>query len=352
MDMDSPHKKVKLNFREKPENSDWNRVKDKRSQMTIRDARRVYKMTLAALREKEMERTAQAKPFKYAAVDCLRCEMTSEGMIFIPGFITSSCIINVPEEIITVSEEDVTELGVADSTDISSSDYLRTLAVSTAMGSIKSTPPITANVPLANKVKTRTLEKTDWQHTIDREYTGHNCSKSIVAFDDSKDSIVFEEREDGRDSDNLNSCNSSATQTRMQLQRQGIRCKATAATRYTHAVIYAPSGLGKTTFQHKLISKGIYIADTDDIPYVDKDDISEMLKWTSVLTNRLDLLDGSWPTIAFVPFNAEILTRRCTAYGIANDEDAKYVFECHKFLKQPQLLICQMRDSYVSQWFF
>lgn len=78
-------------------------------------------------------------------------------------------------------------------------------------------------------------------------------------------------------------------------------------------LVFAPPKSGKTILQHKLMQRQIATIDTEDHPHARATDVATWLKKTTVLTNRLDLLEQApkdATKVAFLPRSSALLHER------------------------------------------
>lgn len=78
-------------------------------------------------------------------------------------------------------------------------------------------------------------------------------------------------------------------------------------------LLFAPPKSGKTVLQHQLMTKGHVVLDEEDLPNASVADVNSMMTMTTVVTNRLDVLQGihkGTTKVVFLPKTRELLRRK------------------------------------------
>ncbi|KAF2905170.1 hypothetical protein ILUMI_01007 [Ignelater luminosus] len=300
----------------KLENFDPTKVKQPTS-VTLREVRKLFKCTIAkfqleeARRAEERRNNVRSEPKQ---TDCLRCMLIERGNIMISGSIVYVCKFKIPEGY-TILEDETTPANISDE-EPSSEEYVEILAKSIALGNVEQTPPIEKSQPPSQLIVERRIHI---KREPEFETNTHICNPSIQPQTLDVPLLL--------DTDRL---------------KKG---------KADYAVIYAAPGLGKTTMQYVCAKRGLAILDTDDIPNMTKSKLKGLLSWTSVLTNRLDLLDPSAPTVAFVPESKVMLREKTQAIMDLSDDDLDYWISVHDFSQFTRVIECRVRNSYITDWF-
>lgn len=309
-------KKMCPGYRGKLENFDPAKVKQGTS-VTRREARKLFKCAVAKFQAEQVRRAEEHRNrirSERKQINCLRCMLIKHGNIMLSNSTISVCKFEIPEGH-TILEDETTPAHHSDEKP-SSKKYVEVLAKSVTLGNVEQTPPIERSQPPSQVVVERRIHI---QREPEFETDMHICIPSTQP--QTLDAPLR------LDTDRL---------------KEG---------KLGYVVIYAPPGFGKTTMQYESAKRGLTILDTDDIPGMTKEKLKSLLSWTSVLTNRLDLLDPSAPTIAFVPESKVALKEKTRAIMDLNNDDLDYWISVHDFSKFMRVVECKVRNSYITDWF-
>lgn len=300
---------------------------------TQRNAKRAYKIGMAkmqadleAVRIRAKQNTEQqstennssgnqqstSDPYKIR--DCMRCMLVERGTIFISDNILCSCKVRFNPTLIVQQEPEA-----ADITEIDETDYLTTLAISTAICTTQDTSATQEDVSPAVLVKDKRIA----ERRIFKNTDTHKCKSKNIELDGPR-SIILK-------------------QSQQETEQEEIE---------TYALIYAPSGFGKTTLQSILMRKRIAIANTDDCPGATLERVKELLKTTSVITSRMDIANEyTGSKILFIPKNPETLQNRTNQFSLSADDYQYWYTEHQRMSTNHQSIICEIDGTFLSDWF-
>lgn len=261
----------------------------------------------------------------------------------IPDSVLCTCKIEVPEEPKILEEGEGTD-SLVPQVEEERIPHLNVLATSVLLGTTQKHGVTTQNDSLPKRIKERAINIYKPQAYKDE----HKCEAVSVNYNSSDDAleikVVSETYTDWQGMKYQDSCIKTPKLERQTLKIQGLEGKTTAR----HALIYAPPGCGKTTLQRKLHAKAVAIVDTDDVPFCDKQDVEDMLRWTSVLTNRLDLVTTDYPCVMFSPSTVEAMGR--SLKGQVDESDVRYWYEEHQKKRDRARVVILYHKTYLSSW--
>lgn len=297
-----------------------------KSAMEYFDVRRHYKETLA--RKRNEERESEDRKESFNMVDCLRCKFARDGMIFIPGHLLCTCVIQMPEadKVIELHEAEDYALSDVKQMEFTEEDF----KMSIVLGHTDSTPAIGAD-SLPHK-RTEDMDEGDPKAARIR----HKCNAISVRF--SKECLEI-------------AADGGRQRKSPKIERKSLTLKGAChdGTSPTHVVIYASSGLGKTYMKAKLSERGIFILDTDDVPFMNADRMRSYLRWTSVVTNRLDLIREDMASIVFIPKSIETQRNRLR-YRVSEEELSTLYYRTWG-IRTKRMYRMYYEQSFVSDWF-
>lgn len=291
--------------------------------LTVREARRAYKISLEAQQKKwELEKRKSEPEAKDRRNndECLRCLLISNGTVFIPERVLHSCQVEMaPGE---YTEEDVD----LDQEVMEQNNYQEVLETSTTLAAFDNRSAITKQTTLQERIDIDLGKVIVKQEKYD---TDHVCLRSNVTLH-------------------------AAKKVKLVKGRSQVRTPKFQVVAKDRTLIYAPTRFGKTTLQMKLQSRGMAVIDTDDLPGCTSVDVQRLLKTTTVITNRLDIVRLTQNT-QLVIFNAK------TPSALRAKMNVSHAMSCNSAEKlwdairaqgdRPNTAYCIVDASYVSQWF-
>lgn len=301
---------------------------------TARNARRAYKIGMAKmqadleavrlrLQESKNKKSTtndssgdqQSTSDPYRIRDCTRCMFVERGMIFISDNILCSCKVKFSPTLIIQQEPEVPVEAKIDET-----EYLSVLAISTAICTTQDTSAIQEDTSPATLIKDRKITET----RVFKNTDTHKCKSENIQLDYAR-SITLK-------------------QSQRNTEQEDIEA---------HTLIYAPSGFGKTTLQSTYMRQRIAIADTDDCPNVTLDRVKDLLKTTSVVTNRMDIANEyTGSKILFIPKSPETLQSRTRQFNLDAD-DYRYWYMEHKNMStNHKSIVCEIDRTFLADWFY
>lgn len=306
--------------------------------------RRLYKRGLARQQEAMSQSSRVDQAPRYNIEDCSRCFLQKRGVIMIPDSCVCTCAIVMPSEKTELVEEDAE---AKDDEVTESEGYMNCLTMSVTLGSVKAAPALYQNDSPARQIKERRISE---EPIFARYENNHVCEQVSVSYsEDTKDLTIskgFIETADWMGNSYLEMDAETRSVEKVEVKVKKIPDKETKT---QHALIFAPPGCGKTTLQQKMFNDNVVLLDTDDMPGCRVKDIKDLLCWTSVLTNRLDLVVEDYPVVMFVPKNPETLMRFKAPQLLV--EDYQYWHSQISNRKSKAHLAIIYDHSYVSDWF-
>lgn len=152
---------------------------------------------------------------------------------------------------------------------------------------------------------------------------------------------------------------SSAQRPRVEIERQyfksdvvlKVQASGMQGETVDHVLIVGPPKSGKTELQHHLRLRGVMILDTEDLPDANAKDTEVLLERTSVVTNRLDLMeDVRSKKILFITSTPEVLAARLPKVKV--DVVQAWWRRAYEYAMQDQDTTIIETDKYVmSEWF-
>jgi len=287
--------------------------------------RRLYKRSLARQSQIEEKDNAERGPrysdeasASYRVIDCVRCTMQLRGFIMISDSVLCTCKVRVPDVQIIITEDDVEDKHEHQDT----VPYVDVLATSVTLSSTKIEAPITKDNPPSRRIKLRTVD----QHQYEEYTTVHHCENALLAYNYNNETLELRNYNEH----SLNRLPKPGDKLkRLTIETEHLEIAGVGQTATSeHVLIYAPPGCGKTTLQSQLHHDAIQILDTDDMPTCTQNDVKHLLRWTSVLTNRIDLISSDYPCIMFTPKDIQSLERSLS--GQLTQIDIQYWYEAHQ----------------------
>uniref|UniRef100_A0A1B0CRC8 Uncharacterized protein n=1 Tax=Lutzomyia longipalpis TaxID=7200 RepID=A0A1B0CRC8_LUTLO len=321
--------------------------------MSARTARQIYKLSMVAIARNAAQEAERKDPATKPS--CTRCLMIAIGIAFLPNHIASMGMVEIPSERVTFDDPETEKLPPVD---ISIKDYASTLISSIILGcSEQPTTPLEVDARPMQLIKDRTYHQS---RTV-KPLGEHKCTGLTKKVDPERGTMILKYEPTtklppsidlGKGIPLNNPEPQTISKTIIQKSLHINKMKASSSNPQ-HVVIFAPIGFGKTTLQHRLMQQGIAIPDTDDIPCITQQQFRDMLQWTSILTNRLDLLAKDMPIVACVPATVEVLRKRMTPVhpDFLDDADIDYFMELMNFEDYPQVVKLRTQNRYLSDWF-
>lgn len=243
--------------------------------------------------------------------ECLRCLLIKQGTILIPSFAIHACeISNLPDTKESFELDD--SLSV-----VTDKNYQHTIAISVAMGAIDNRSAIVQDIPFHQRVFLDVHDARFYKYVDPK----HKCIATLSCMIGSK-TVTFRGKDKGADA----AC---------------------------FALIFAPPGFGKTTFQHNMLKRGIFVFDTDDIPGLNADEVKYLLTRSSVITNQIGLVRAvtNVKVLIFSTTTPEILMNRSMMpmdISFANKwwDNISTIARAH-----PNATKCISDTKYLTDWF-
>ncbi|KAG8295871.1 hypothetical protein J6590_070751 [Homalodisca vitripennis] len=280
---------------------------------TTRQCRRAYKIGLAQQQRKWAEAmSSMVEPtYHLGSENCYRCMLIEQGNVLISDFAISSCSIAAPREGVIKEEQLRRDEHIDHPSDQA---YQLTMAASTTFSSTETDFAICNDEPIKKIVEGNCL-------TLLKKFEPVNPKHKCIA-----------------------------SNKRIKNENVALELLSEGCTQAEHKLVYAPPAFGKTTLQHAAMRRGVAMLETDDTPGTTNSVLESMLRKTTVLTNRLDLVrQSSVPVIFFTTSSWEKLKERANLLDI-NDEGWKNLWQTTEE-EAKRGLKCVSDTKFITDWF-